>query len=400
MRNGRRKLAAMAGIAAIGMMVGLVPPAGAGPTVLTGNANSLGHAGSDTTYWLMSGIAPQWNTNLTRNTGHDYVTEIPPLNQAPFPAGTYVPADAITTATLWDSSSAPVTPPDGSSAGIAALQADTTGAIDFARSSRGPNAGETTTLDFWAYALGALDYVTFTGTNAPAAGLTQQQLIDIYTCNASGVPIISNWSQVGGSPGTIKKYLPQTASGTYSFFRSKLLNGNTPDFQCNASNLSTFLQEHDARGVTTASKPNAIYAYDWARFNAQTNGVESDLRNGATLGKLGVLAANRIAPSTTTVNENTADPATHFLGTRYVFNVVRKANHPAGYTSQLLDVTRLIGVRASSEPISPGPGFICQDPSAPAATWITRAGFVKLNLGATGGTGLPQSRCRLNPNPL
>jgi hypothetical protein len=48
-----------------------------------------------------------------------------------------------------------------------------------------------------------------------------------------------------------------------------------PDANCGGSHLSTFLQEHDARGVTTASKPNAIYVYDWARWRSQYNGVES-----------------------------------------------------------------------------------------------------------------------------
>ena len=61
------------------------------------------------------------------------------------------------------------------------------------------------------------------------------------------------------------KYAPQTGSGTYSFFHSKLLNGTAVDANCDAAHQSTFLQEHDARGVTTASKPNAIYAFDWSR---------------------------------------------------------------------------------------------------------------------------------------
>jgi ABC-type phosphate transport system substrate-binding protein len=178
----------LASIAAIATTVGLAAPAGAGPTVLTGAKNSLGAAGSDTTYWMMNLISPQYNVNTTKNvsaSGPDYVTQIPPINTAPFPAGTMVPGDAVTGLKVWSSLTAASTPPDGSSAGIAALDADTTGAIDFARSSRGPNTGETSTKNFWAYALGAVDYVTFPGTHAPAAGLTQQQLINIYTCNAS-----------------------------------------------------------------------------------------------------------------------------------------------------------------------------------------------------------------------
>ena len=398
MRNRSRKLAVLASIAAIGTMVGLAAPVGAGPTVLTGNQNSLGQAGSDTTYWMMSGIAPQYNVDNVKNTDlHDVVTEIPPLNEAPFPAGTFVPADDVAASTVWDSSSAPVTPPNGSSAGISALDADTTGAIDFARSSRGPNAGETTTKRFWAYALGAVDYVTFPGTHAPAAGITQQQLINIYTCNASGPnigkPIISDWHTLNSAApvgSLIVKYIPQSGSGTRSFFQSKLLNNNAIDANCDGSHMSTSLEEHDARGVTTVSKPNAIYAFDFSRWKAQATGYEADLRNGAGLGKLGTTAANRQGPSLTTVNTNPG----RFLGTRYVYNVVELASHPAGYTNQLKDVEKLIGVRTVA---NGGPGWIC---AGSASRVIIAAGFVPLTLSGSGGIGLPQSYCRLNPPAL
>jgi phosphate transport system substrate-binding protein len=398
-RNRSRKLAVLASIAALGTLVGLAAPAGAGPTVLTGNQNSLGNAGSDTTYFMMQNLDTAYNVDNTKNTDlHDITTAIPPLNVAPFPAGTFVPGDAIAPSLVWDSSTPGLpsdvtpgnTPPNGSSAGITALNADTTGQIDFARSSRGPNAGETPALKFWAYALGAVDYVTFTGTHAPAAGITQQQLINIYTCNASGVPIISNWSQVGGANGVIVKYIPQAGSGTRSFFQSKLLNGNNIDNNCNASHMSIPLEEHDARGVTTASKPNAIYAYDFSKFKAQTSGFEANLKNGAAVGKLGTTTSNRQAPGAGTINTT----ASRFLGTRYVFNVVRAAAHPAGYTNQLADVEKFVGVRPAA---SGGAGLIC---SGALTTNITLSGFFPLALGASGGTGLPQSHCKLNPPAL
>ena len=82
------------------------------------------------------------------------------------------------------------------------------------------------------------------------------------------------------------------------------------------------MQEHDARGVTNANKKNAIFAYDWARFRAQKTGFEQNLTNGAVLGKFGVTTP--VGPTTANVNEQ----AGRFFGTRYVFNVVRKTNHP------------------------------------------------------------------------
>ncbi len=74
------------------------------------------------------------------------MTQIPPLNVAPFPAGTFVPGDDINPSFVWDSTTVGLpsdvtpgdTPPNGSSAGITALNADTVSDIDFARSSRGP----------------------------------------------------------------------------------------------------------------------------------------------------------------------------------------------------------------------------------------------------------------------
>jgi hypothetical protein len=144
--------------------------------------------------------------------------------------------------------------------------------------------------------------------------------------------------------------------------------------------------------VTNATKPNAIDAFDWARYKAQGTGVEANLRNGATLGKLGTTANpdNRQFPTATTVNTT----ASRFIGTRYIFNVVRTSSHPAGYTTQQADAEKLIGVRTAA---SGGAGLIC---AGSVATQINLAGFLPLTLGATGGTGLPQSYCRLNPAAL
>jgi ABC-type phosphate transport system substrate-binding protein len=397
-RNRKIRLALVAG-AAVAAMIAAAIPAGAipdtGPTILTGNENSVAGVGSDTSYWMMSGISPQYNVNTTKNTDGDYVTQVPPVNVAPFPAGAYVPDDAVvggpytwtSLTTTGGACGGGTTPPNGSSAGITCLNADTTGQVDFARSSRGPKTGETSTMDFWAYAIGAVDWVKFPGSHAPTS-LTPTQLIDIYTCSASThQPIISDWHTVNSSApvgSTIKKYAPQTSSGTYSFFNSNVLNGNTIDANCDASHLSTFLEEHDARGVTTASFPNAIYAFDWARWSAQSKGYEANLRNGATLG-----AINGVTPSTSTVNESGT-----FVDSRYIYNVVRKSAHPSSYTNQYKDFLKFAGVQITS---SGGAGFIC---NGNAAQVIGLAGFVALPLAATGGTGLPSSHCRLNPTPI
>jgi len=361
----------------------LVSPAPAGAA--THKPLSLGQAGSDTTYFMMKLIAGTY-VKSSSNTNHDKITEIPPVVTPPFPTSVTVPADSVHPAKTWDASTPP---PNGSSAGIAALAADTTGQIAFARSSRGPNPGETNTMQFWAYALGAVDYVVFPGTDAPAAGLTQQQLISIYTCDPSThAPFVSDWSGVGGTPGPIAKFAPQAGSGTLSFFQSKLLNGASVDANCDSSHLSTRLEEHDARGVPDGFKTQAIYAYDWGKYNAQKKNFEQNLTNGAVLGKFGVTTPVLPTPS----NVNTT--ANRYFGTRYLFNVLRKTPHPGSAKDQVLDVQRLIGVRLKS---AGGPQYIC---SGKAKALIAKAGFVALPMGKTGGSGLPASTCRLNPTPL
>jgi phosphate transport system substrate-binding protein len=377
------RLAMAAGAAALSLT--LLTPGAAGAA--THKPLSLGQAGSDTTYFMMKLIAGHYVAS-TSNTNKDKVTEIPPTVNSPFPASVTVPADFIHPAKTWNASNPP---PNGSSAGIAALNADTTGQIAFARSSRGPNPGETSTLNFWAYALGAVDYVVFPGTDAPAAGLSVQDLINIYTCDPNThAPFVSDWGQIsGGTPGAIQKFAPQAGSGTLSFFQTKLLNGATVDQNCDSNHLSVRLEEHDARGVPAGFKDNAIYMYDWGKFRAQRTGFEKNLTNGAVLGKTGVNAP-LAAPSTTNVNEG----ANRFVGVRYLYNVVRRTVHPSNATDQLADVTRLIGVRTKAQG---GPQYIC---SGKAKADINKAGFVPLPLKATGGTGLPGSTCRFNPTPL
>jgi ABC-type phosphate transport system substrate-binding protein len=346
---------------------------------------SLAAGGSDTTYWMMKLISGHYVSSKS-NGDHNKITMIPPKNVSPFPTSVTVPKDYSHPAMTWDSHDASHTPPDGSSAGIAALSADSTGQISWARSSRGPKTGETSTMNFWAFALGAVDYVTFPGTHAPAAGLTQQQLINIYTCDPSThAPFVSDWSQVGGTAGAIKKYAPQTSSGTYSVFNSKLLNGATIDANCDSSHLSTFHEEHDSRSVTTADKPFAIDGFDWARYRAQKAGFEHDLRNGAVLGAFGV--THPVVPTSGNVNEK----SNRYYGTRYVFNVVRKKSHPSKAKNQAADITAFVGV------IPHGAGYIC---SGKAKAYIEKAGFVPLTNAATGGVGMPKSNCRLNPTTL
>jgi phosphate transport system substrate-binding protein len=383
-RTRMSQLALAAG--AVGLSLALF----AGPAGAAQPSQSLAAVGSDTTYFMMVPIAAHYQSS-SANTNHDKITMVPPTNIAPFPASVTVPGDGVHPAFTWNSSSAATTPPNGSGAGKTALLNDTTGNIAFGRSSSGPATGDTAKLNFWAFALGAVDYVTFPNTDAPAKGLTQAQMIGIYTCNpATHQPFFSDWSQVGGKPGGIVRYAPQAGSGTLSFFQTKLLNGGTVDSNCDSSHLATRLEEHDARGVSTVTFQNAIYMYDWGKFRAQKGGFEQNLTNGAVLGKYGTTSATIMGPSTSNVNET----KNRYNATRYLFNIVKKVSHPASDKFQLNDVTRLIGVRTAA---NGGAQYIC---SGKAKADIIKAGFQPLGKFNTGGIGLGQSFCRLNPTAL
>jgi phosphate transport system substrate-binding protein len=366
---------ATVGAIALALVAGLAAPSGAVPA---GNNqfDALQAVGSDTTYFVMNGLKALWanDTTFNQSAHKDVVYNTPPKLGGAFPTSFHVSGDARCGAKDYP----PLTPPDGSSAGIAALVADgTAGCIDLARSSRGRSSSDPSNLKFFAYGLDALSWSRFGGTHSPPT-LTQQQLINIYTCSAStGLPFVSNWNQVGGSTGKIIKYAPQTGSGTYSFWNSKILNGAVIDQNCNSSHKSIFTQEHDNTTISAVNKPFAINPFSYAQWTAMKNGVIPDRRNGGVLGKI-----NGIAPSTSTIK--VSNP--HFLGTRYIYNVL-KTNEPS-YNATL----RFGGVDAT------GPGWLCTSSTA-IRSRIQLYGDIPLTSGVT-GPGLPASFCRLEPTPL
>ena len=374
-----RKLTRLAavGAVALGLVTALAAPGGAIPAG-NGVNEALQAVGSDTTYFVMGGLTPMWNADTTINQAahKDNIYNTPPRLGGAFPASFHVAGDSRCTSKDYP----PLTPPDGSSAGISALIASgTSGCVDFARSSRGRNASDPSNLKFFAYGLDALSWSRWAGGHQPS-NLTQQQLINIYTCNPStGVPFASNWSQVGGTAGPIIKYAPQTGSGTYSFFNSKILNGAVIDQNCNSTHLSHFVQEHDNTTIPAGQKIYAINPFSFAQWTAMANGVIPNRRNGALLG-----AINGTAPSATTVR--VANP--HFLGTRYIYNVLKVAGGTTSYIATL----RALGVDAT------GPGWLCKS-SADIRGKIRQFGDIPLTSGVT-GPGLPASFCRLEPTPL
>jgi ABC-type phosphate transport system substrate-binding protein len=151
-----------------------------------------------------------------------------------------VPPTGVTSPTIVTKPGcAAITRPDGSSAGITALNANVKlpngdYCIDFARSSRAPKAVVSGTNGPDAFAVLAGDAITWSSP-APKAGqtspvpanLTIADMTKIYTCMSNGKSY--NWDDFGGKDATIVPVLPQSSSGTRSTFLAALGHGvNAP----------------------------------------------------------------------------------------------------------------------------------------------------------------------------
>jgi len=227
--------------------------------------------GSDTTYNLVQKIGILYN----QGTGCEQNTAFVAGN--PATAGTYgnclVPVNNQTdTKGNWDHDGTFEEYPTGSSAGVKELLA---GTVDYARSSRGPNATGETGTNFWAIGKDALAIVTWG--NRTAGNLTKAQLQGIYNCT------ITTWDQITGNPAdanqTIEPVGMNASSGTYASFKSYL------GFEPNAGACVKKLDDPDGAGPQTAIFPlendlkpvinatnindnNALTWMSWANYRA------------------------------------------------------------------------------------------------------------------------------------
>lgn len=408
----RLRRAAVAGGLVAGLIATTAPAAFAGST--------LNQVGSDTTYWVQQVAANRYNIDTVSNPNGDLVVNVPPLTTAPFPTGIVTPADADCGEIVYknDASSQSVAyttngggtatigfkPPNGSGSGKTALLNDgSLSCIDLSRSSSGRSGSDPATIDYYAYGLGALGWVKFAGSKA--TNLSQDSIIKIYTCDATTkAPIYDDWSDVPETAGTgfsgpIVKYIPQTGSGTFSFFKSKLLNNANPDANCSlagadgvtgtaddnpATTIGTYLQEHSATGVDPATKARAIYVFDYAQWYAQSKQLQPDQRNGSVFGSI-----NGVKPTAATINTG----PTRFFGTRYVFTIVKQTATRYLNTMQFAGAGNIDGDAATPDTN----GYMC---SGKAALTIKAFGFAPLKKVADANNGGLLSYCAKNPTAL
>jgi phosphate transport system substrate-binding protein len=279
--------------------------------------------------------------------------------------------------------------PNGSSAGIVQLAkfaqtSDSKFLCDnFANSSRPRSSTDPSFgpggVAFVALAGDAVDWATPKTTDAPAT-LTPAQLAAIYTC------IDTNWSQVGGKNATIQPFLPQTGSGTLTFWLAAI--GVTTPGPC-VSNNNNKLEENE--GVDPVlQNPAAIWIYSVGDWIAQKFHSSACTNSGCTgtppctpkagkneygcdvHGTYVVKKINGIAPTTGTNGGTRINPA--FPGTfdRVLYEVIpydpNTTDHIPGATSPVGGV--------NLEKIFGASGWACT--SATAKLDIKNYGFVSI----------------------
>lgn len=291
--RNRAGVAAVAGAATLAILGGGV--ALADPPFKPQRTDIVG-VGSDTTQSVMNAYAKAYNATK------------PARRLASFNATGS--ANIVTKAGC-----APIARPNGSSAGIAALRADTKGCIDFARSSR-PKAtdGSENSLAFFAYARDGVTWVTVPSAKTPA-NLTTNDLRNIYTC------AVTNWHSVSRQlpSNPIHAYLPQVGSGTRSFFESAIGITDSQVGSC----VKQSIEENT--GTQLKHDTLAIAPYSIAKWIAQKKKKETDVRGGVTLHRI-----NGTNPLTASGKLNTRF-SSGFL--RLVYNVVKTTGGtvPAAY---------------------------------------------------------------------
>jgi ABC-type phosphate transport system substrate-binding protein len=306
--------------------------------------------------------------------------------------------------------------PDGSSAGIAALEANTVDqsnpndfCIDYAGSSRGPAAGDpgctTGGICFVPIAGDAVTWATRDaasgGTDAPAS-LTRAQLKAIYRCT------IRNWAKVGGTNAPIKPFLPDTSSGTGESWLTALGGGSTPIKPGGCVSDDHNLLQDNSGIAPVLNSPETIVPYSVADYVAQVYRDASCVNPSCsgsppctpaagqdTFGcdQHGVLGLGEIggsepmrpwpppAPPCTACQIN---PKFNSLFQRLVYVVVRDASTKDNIPAYLEPFF-------SAKTASP-PGFVCSAPTA--LKDITAYGFLHVSAsGAKPGEVLVGSQC-------
>jgi ABC-type phosphate transport system substrate-binding protein len=346
--RARSIVAGLATTAVAVSVTGLVAlaPASADPAYGTPDANDIVGVGSDTTENAMDNLANGATVDGTPVPGYNAGLTASDARLASF--GTV--GSATITLRSGGGANTVINRPVGSGAGKALLYgAGDNPNVTFARSSSALNATEIgAQLQAFPFALDTLG-VAVSGSvasHAPAA-LTGAQILSIYKGNTT------NWNQVGGTAGVIKPYIPQSGSGTRSFFDAQLQAINGGPFSYGAAVDDTM---HENTDDVLKNDANAIAPF--------------------SLGKQQTLFP------TTVKLESLNNASGGWSAQRALYNVVRNAD---------LGNAQIQGVFGES-------GFVCSTAARPL---IEAAGFQQLATQDHGGvcgqaTQAPTSNFTLN----
>jgi ABC-type phosphate transport system substrate-binding protein len=273
--------------------------------------------------------------------------------------------------------------PNGSGAGVTALTTNQGGSVsghpcvDFARSSSGRSATVPPYapggVAYIALAGDAVTYATVSGSNAPN-NLSTAQLTEIFECQ------VTNWGQVGGKNAPIQAYLPQTSSGTRSFFL-KAIGVSSPG-AC-VSDENNNLEENEGTNPLLHSK-DAIFPYSVGKYIAQAYHAASCLNSGCgpvhgaichpgggqdafgcdNKGSLVLRDINGTAPTTGSGRNTVINPGFTTTFQRTLYDVVRYSASTGDHIPSYL------------EPLFGAGGWICTSSTAKAD--LVDYGFIVL----------------------
>ena len=179
----------------------------------------------------------------------------------------------------------PIARPDGSSAGIAALENNVRDGghfcLDFVRAVTGPAPGVPADVSFVPLALDDVTYASITrGSHAPK-DLSTVWLHAIYTCK------LTRWTQVGGtSSAVIRPLLPQPGSGTAAAFLAAI---NVPVPGACVDRPATLAENEGVSSIFTGKNaPDEIIPFSAGRWLAQAYRSPACAARGCPAGPTGV----------------------------------------------------------------------------------------------------------------
>jgi ABC-type phosphate transport system substrate-binding protein len=257
--------------------------------------------------------------------------------------------------------------PNGSGEGINAIEGNTDGFTkgspceDFARSSSDRKSSQSPYapggIAFIVLAGDAVTYATQAVTNAPNS-LTTAQLTAIYSC------AVTNWKQVGGKNAPIKPFLPQTSSGTRSFFLSAI--GVTTPGAC-VSDGNNLLEENEGTNPLLHS-PDAIIPYSVGKYLAEVDHSASCLNSGCTAVH-GVACKPHSGQNLFGCNTHGSMVLHNLNGTSPLSGKTINNKFSATFVRHLFEVVRYDAATAdhippSMEPVFGAKGWVCQSPVA------------------------------------